>query len=59
MVDEDFFDRQHEIDFLKDLVLARNHVLISGQRRMGKTSLVRELSRQLETEGWGHVFYGC
>ena len=56
MLGKDFFDRKHEITVLRDLALARNHVLISGQRRMGKTSLIRELSRQLETEGWVTFF---
>ena len=29
-----------------------NHVLLTGQRRMGKTSLARELGRRLECDGW-------
>ena len=33
-----------------------NHVLLTGQRRMGKTSLARELGRRLECDGW-LVFY--
>ena len=34
----------------------RNPVLLSGQRRMGKTSVARELGRRLEREGWAFSF---
>ena len=30
--------------------------LLTGQRRMGKTSIVRELGRRLESEGWVFLF---
>ena len=33
-----------------------NHVLLTGQRRMGKTSIARELGRRLETKGWIFLF---
>lgn len=48
----DFFDREPELRALRELVSDRNHVLLTGQRRMGKTSVVRELGRRLETDGW-------
>ncbi len=53
---EDFFDREADIGNLKRQVLLRNHVLLSGQRRMGKTSIVRELGRELEKDGWTFLF---
>ena len=53
---DDFFDRGPELASLGRLVRAGNHVLLTGQRRMGKTSLLRELGRQLEDEGWIFLF---
>ncbi len=41
---------------LRDLVEDRNHVLLTGQRRMGKTSVVRELGRRLERDDWIFLF---
>lgn len=38
----DFFGRDAELRQLDGLVRERNHVLLTGQRRMGKTSIVRE-----------------
>ena len=36
---------------------AANHVLLTGQRRMGKTSIARELGRRLtESGGWVALF---
>jgi len=52
----DFFDRENELHILKTHVLDHNHVLLTGQRRMGKTSIIRELGRRLEFEGWAFLF---
>ena len=52
----DFFDRESELQILGDLVRNHNHVLLTGQRRMGKTSVARELGRRLADEGWNFVF---
>ena len=52
----DFFDREAELELLESLVRDRNHVLLSGQRRMGKTSIARELGRRLESQGWSSLF---
>lgn len=41
---------------MKDCARNGNHVLLTGQRRMGKTSITRELGRQLEADGWAAVF---
>jgi hypothetical protein len=49
---DDFFDRAAELRLLESQVRDRNHVVLSGQRRMGKTSIVRELGRRLHDDGW-------
>ena len=46
-----FFDREVELDVLADRVRDGTHTLLTAQRRMGKTSLVRELLRRLDREG--------
>ena len=53
---DDFFDREADLDNLRRLIQGHNHVLLTGQRRMGKTSVARELGRQLEAEGWINLF---
>lgn len=52
----DFFGREAELDILTTRVRDGNHVLLTGQRRMGKTSIARELGRRLESEGWMSLF---
>ena len=56
VVGGDFHGRESEIKNLSNLVLDRNHILLSGQRRMGKTSIARELGRRMEEKGWTAVF---
>ena len=46
-----FFDREIELQALTERVRDGTHTLLTAQRRMGKTSLVRELLRRLEDEG--------
>lgn len=46
-----FFDRERELDVLKARVRDGSHTLLTAQRRIGKTSLVRELLRRLRAEG--------
>ena len=46
-----FFDRETELEALRERVKDGTHTLLTAQRRMGKTSLVRELLRQLAEEG--------
>ena len=53
---EDFFDRESELSILEQRVRAGNHVLLTGQRRMGKTSVARELGHRLEAQGWLFLF---
>ena len=50
VVGDDFFDREAELEALNERVLEGTHTLLTAQRRMGKTSLVRELLRRLELE---------
>ena len=53
---DDFFDREAELEILESRVRGRNHVLLTGQRRMGKTSVLRELGRRLACDGWVLLF---
>lgn len=46
-----FFDREVELEALGERVRDGHHTLLTAQRRMGKTSLVRELLRRLEGSG--------
>ena len=52
----DFFDREIELKILSKLVRDGNHVLVTGQRRMGKTSVIQELGQRLEAQGWTFFF---
>lgn len=56
VVGEDFFDRERELRMLEASVRDGNHVLLTGQRRMGKTSVARELGRRLEASDWISLF---
>ncbi len=49
---DNFFDRERELQILETQVQDRNHVLLTGQRRMGKTSIIQELGRRLAPKGW-------
>ena len=53
---ENFFDRKQELQVLESRVRDGNHVLLSGQRRMGKTSVLQELGRRLKDQGWDFIF---
>ena len=53
---DDFFDREPELWALESRIRDRNHVLLSGQRRMDKTSVLRELGRRHEDQGWTFLF---
>ncbi len=53
---DDFVDRESELRLLDARVRAGNHILLTGQRRMGKTSIARELGRRLEAQGWVFLF---
>ena len=51
VVGDDFFGREVELDALTERVTDGTHTLLTAQRRMGKTSLVRELLRRLDESG--------
>lgn len=51
----DFFGRSDEITHLVGVLESGNHVLLVGPRRVGKSSLVAEVSRQLTAKGWTAV----
>ena len=53
---DDFFGRDRELQVLEARVRDYNHVLLTGQRRMGKTSIARELGRRLAGSGWVSVY---
>ena len=46
-----FFGRESELEALNERVNDGTHTLLTAQRRMGKTSLVREFLRRLKSEG--------
>lgn len=46
-----FFDREFELKVLEERIRVGTHTLLTAQRRMGKTSLVRELLRRLGETG--------
>ena len=46
-----FFDRKAELEALAERAKEGTHTLVTAQRRMGKTSLVRETLRRLDEEG--------
>ena len=46
-----FFEREAELSLLRERMNNGTHTLLTAQRRMGKTSLVRELLRRLDEEG--------
>ena len=48
VVGDRFFDREAELEALTERVQEGTHTLLTAQRRMGKTSLVRELLRRLQ-----------
>ena len=51
VVGDGFFNRRPEIESLTERVRDGTHTLLTAQRRMGKTSLVRELLRRLDDAG--------
>ena len=54
--DADFFDRDAELRLLETKVRSGTHILLAGQRRMGKTSVAKELGRRLQADGWEFLF---
>ena len=53
---DNFFNRTDEMERIEQLVRDGNHVLLTGQRRMGKTSVARMLGERLRKQGWTCLF---
>ena len=53
---DDFFDRTEELEMLESRVRDGNHLVLTGQRRMDKTSVLRELGDRLTKKGWVFLF---
>lgn len=53
---DDFFNRDGELRILESRIQDGNHIVMTGQRRMGKTSILQELGRRLEEKGWIFLF---
>ena len=53
---DDFFNRDGELSILESRIRDGNHIVMTGQRRMGKTSILQELGRRLEEKGWIFLF---
>ena len=54
---DNFFDRENDLQALEERVRDKDRTLLTAQRRMGKTSLIRELQRRLkDTNEFGAVF---
>ena len=53
---DSFFDRAAELRLLEAKVRGGSHVLLAGQRRMGKTSVAKELGQRLQADGWEFIF---
>ena len=56
VIGENFYNRDNELRLLESKISDGNHLLLTGQRRMGKTSIARELGRRLESRGWVSLF---
>ena len=51
VIGDKFYGRETDIEAMMERVKDKNHTLITAQRRMGKTSLVRELLRVFDVQG--------
>lgn len=49
---DDFYNRVDEIHRLTELLLKGQHINLVAPRRCGKTSLMREIMRRLQSQGW-------
>lgn len=56
VINDDFFDRTDELNQLETMIRDGTHILLTGQRRMGKTSVARELGVRLQRDGWDLIF---
>lgn len=54
---DEFFDRIAEVDRLTQLLDEKNNILLVAPRRIGKTSLVRETFRRMETRAKDYLLF--
>ena len=53
---DDMFDRETELNLLAGKIANGNHILLTGQRRMGKTTLAHAVGARLTAKGWVALF---
>lgn len=53
---DEFTDRARELNRVLDAMRSRGRLVLYGERRMGKTSILGRAARRLESEG-GHVLF--
>ena len=53
---DDMFDRETELNLLAGKIANGNHILLTGQRRMGKTTLAHAIGARLTAKGWVALF---
>ena len=53
---DDMFDRETELNLLAGKIANGNHILLTGQRRMGKTTLAHAIGARLAAKGWVALF---
>lgn len=56
VVGDDFHGRETDLQLLETRLRDGNQVLLTGPRRMGKTSLAREIGRRLSEDGWAFLY---
>lgn len=56
VVGDDFHGRATDLDLLETSFRDGNQVLLTGPRRMGKTSVAREIGRRLSEDGWAFLY---
>ena len=53
---DDVFDREKELKLLEKKIANGVHILLTGQRRMGKTTLAHAVGARLTAKGWVALF---
>ncbi len=53
---DDLFNRKKELKLLEEKIAKGDHILLTGQRRMGKTTLAHAIGERLAAKGWVALF---
>ena len=53
---DDLFNRKKELKLLEEKIEHGDHILLTGQRRMGKTTLAHAIRERLAAKGWVALF---